>query len=189
MQISPSERLQYRLFDVSASSKTPLDKEEVFQIDQDPEVMRYITGGKVTTRTSLNEVFIPRILSYTEVNKGYGMWRVSLLNQTDCIGEVIARPMHFASSSPHYHDIELGWRFKKVYWGKGFATEAARHIMSILSVHPEVSYFSAIVDTHNTASINVMRKLGMQFIHHGIHKDPLGDIEVDLYRFALNRRS
>ncbi len=41
--------------------------------------------------------------------------------------------------------------------------------------------YSAIADTDNTASIGIMRNLGMQFIKPDLHKDPLGDIEVDYY--------
>lgn len=181
-----SQRLRYRLFDLTDSPTLESDVEEIFDIDQDPEVMHYLTGGVTTTREALYDIFIPRIKSYTDSEKGYGMWRVALPESDECIGELIVRPMHFFSEKPHYHDIELGWRFKKKAWGKGYATEAAKHLMMTLAARPEVTHFTAIADTENGASIAIMKKLGMTFVSHGIHEDPLGDVEVDTYRVAVS---
>lgn len=177
-----SSRLQYRLFDVSNNSANCNDKQELWEIDQDPEVMRYITGGVITSWKSLETVFIPRIMSYTNADKGYGVWRVALANTDEFIGQIIVRPMHFFNETPHFHDIELGWRFKRAFWGQGYATEAAVHLMQYMAQRPEVTHISAIAEPENTASTNIMQKLGMKFIHHGIHSDPLGDMAVDLYR-------
>lgn len=180
-----ASRLTYRLFDVSEQSLTPQDLEEIWTIDQDPQVMQFINGGKKTTREELHEVYVPRLLSYTNKDTGYGMWRVALADTDDCIGEIIVRPMHFFSDSPDYHDLELGWRFKRACWGKGYATEAARYVMQKMSQRAEVKSFCAIADTDNAASIGIMKKLGMTFVEHTIHQDPLGDFDVDVYRIVL----
>nr|WP_136250385.1 GNAT family N-acetyltransferase [Ningiella ruwaisensis] len=181
-----SERLSYRLFEIDdvdkQSENIKKDIEEIWQIDQDPEVMRYLTGGKITSREDLHQIFLPRIRSYTNVGKGYGMWRVALKDTDECIGEIIARPMYFFSQAPHFHDIELGWRFTRKYWGKGYAYEAAKRIMDRLVQRQEVTQFTAIADTNNIASISIMKKLGMRFVEHRIHSDPLGETEVDVYR-------
>jgi RimJ/RimL family protein N-acetyltransferase len=186
MFVSTSNRLQYRLFNVDEhSSESQTDIEEIFAIDQDPMVMKYLTNGKTTTRDTLDNIFIPRIHSYTNREKGYGMWRVSLKENDACIGELIVRPMHFYSDSPHFHDIELGWRFIRKSWGHGYATEAALHMMRYLQANKTITSFSAIADTNNRASISVMKKLGMQFIKNYLHSDPLGDSQVDLYRIDV----
>ena len=53
------------------------------------------------------------------------------------IGWILVRPMDFFSSKPIWHDIELGWRFLRSTWGKGYATEAAIHIQQALAINPE----------------------------------------------------
>lgn len=181
-----TERLMLRLFRISNEVLDENDLDEVFSIDQDPVVMKYINGGKVTTRKELEEVFVPRIKSYTDFEKGYGMWRVALKNTNQCIGELIVRPMDFASDNPKPHDLELGWRFIQSSWGNGYATEAAQALIDKMKSRPEVTHFSAIADTENKASTKIMQKLGMRFIKHYVHSDPLGDFDVDLYQLAIN---
>lgn len=183
--INNSVRLQYRLYDLNNQSMRDHDIEEIWQIDQDPEVMRFLTKGVITSRDVMQSIFIPRINSYTDTENGYGMWRVALASDNTCIGEIIARPMNFFTDSPHLHDIELGWRFIRKYWGNGYATEAAAHLMQEISKKPEVKHFSAMADPKNIASTQVMQKLGMQFVEHVVHKDPLGDTPVDIYRIDL----
>ncbi|WP_366509048.1 hypothetical protein [uncultured Paraglaciecola sp.] len=58
MNIVPSARLSYKLM-------TNEDGELLFQLDQDPDVMRFINGGKLTSMDEINDVFIPRMESYS----------------------------------------------------------------------------------------------------------------------------
>ena len=41
--------------------------------------------------------------------------------------------MHFFSDTPEFDNLELGWRFFRSSWGKGYASEAAIHIKQALS--------------------------------------------------------
>ena len=58
---------------------------------------------------------------------------------------------------------EIGWRLDKKFWGKGYATEAARVVLEYgvhqLNLGEIVSYTAAL----NEPSINVMRKIGLRF--------------------------
>ena len=180
-----STRLSYRLFDFTSPHLVPEDVDTLWQIDQDPEVMRYLTKGEITSRETLMDTFIPRIQSYTDLEKGYGMWRVGLKENDLCIGEIIIRPMYFFSAQADYTNIELGWRFIRQSWGKGYATEAAQFLMQHIAERNNVSTFTAIADTNNKASLAVMQKLGMTFLKNDIHQDPLGDCEVDFYQVTL----
>ena len=51
---------------------TKADSELFFQLDQDPEVMRFLNGGKPSTMTEINEIFIPRMERYLNKQKGWG---------------------------------------------------------------------------------------------------------------------
>lgn len=53
------------------------DVDNVVELDSDPEVMRYLTGGTPTPREVVREDIIPRWLAYYERYDGYGFWAVS----------------------------------------------------------------------------------------------------------------
>ena len=55
---------------------------------------------------------------------------------------------------------ELGWIINRKFWGKGFATEAAKALVEYFSIHGH-RRFIAHCDTENVASYKVMEKLGM----------------------------
>jgi len=181
MKIKNSARLSYQLIDES-------DSEFLFQLDKNPEVMRYINGGNMTSREDIRQVFIPRHSAYKNIEKGMGLWKVTVIDTQEDIGWILVRPMDFFSDNPKWHDIELGWRFLQSTWGKGFASEAAIHIQQLLAEQQENKSFSAIAVKDNLGSIAVMKKLGMAYIKSYIHSDAqLGNSEVVLYRVENNQ--
>ncbi|NVJ50758.1 MAG: GNAT family N-acetyltransferase [Gammaproteobacteria bacterium] len=179
MKIPNSERLAFRLMDAS-------DADELYELDQDPEVMRYVTKGEITTREKLNEIMLPRMASYRDEQKGLGIWRVATIDDNEFLGWVLARPMNFFNENRNDRDIELGWRFKRICWGKGYATEAAMQVMTALQHTLDLDAFSAIAEPENLASINIMKKLGMSYVKTDWIKDPLGDFHVAIYRRELS---
>lgn len=180
VKISNSARLSYQLIDEG-------DNEFLFQLDQNPEVMRYINGGNPTTREDLRALSIPRVNAYKDANKGWGLWKVSTLDSQAEIGWILVRPMNFFSDSPIWHDLELGWRFLQSTWGKGYASEAAIQIQQSFAKQVQYKSFSAIAVKDNLGSIAVMKKMGMDYIKSYIHSDSqLGDLDVVLYRMGNN---
>jgi RimJ/RimL family protein N-acetyltransferase len=98
--------------------------------------------------------------------------------------------MDFFTKEPKFNDLELGWRFFKSSWGKGYATEAAAAIKialidNVSDTNP-VEYLSALAIKENYGSVGVMKKIGMNFIKEYFHKDPLGDIDAVLYRLKVS---
>ena len=177
MKLAPSSRLSYRLMNDGDDDATAL-----FLLDQDPEVMRFITDGEPSTREKIQTVFIPRMNAYRDVKKGWGLWHISITDTNEYIGWVLVRPMYFFSDAPEFNNLELGWRFFQSSWGKGYASEAAQHIKQQLSSNPAISSFSAIADEDNVASVGVMKKIGMEYVKTYTHKDPLFETEVVYYQ-------
>ena len=89
--------------------------------------------------------------------------------------------MGFFTDAPNYSDIEIGWRFKQASWGHGYATEAALALCDELIKQDDVKAISATALKDNTASINIMKKLGLQFIKNYTHTDEQGDLPAVLY--------
>lgn len=183
MKIANSQRLQFEMMGQD-------DAHLLFELDQDPEVMRFINGGKVSTMEEIETILLPRMKRYTNPDKGWGLWKVTTLEtELGCpssyIGWILVRPMDFFCDAPKFHDIELGWRFKQMSWGKGYATEAAKVIMDMLARQADVSHVSAVADEENLASINIMKKLGMQFTKRDDYSTPNGPVEVVYYQTAV----
>lgn len=177
MLIPDSSRLRYRLMNSN-------DSELLFQLDQDPQVMRYINGGQASSREKIATVFIPRMEAYRDTEKGWGLWQVSLKESDAYLGWLLVRPMNFFSDAPEFDNLELGWRFFQAAWGQGYASEAAQHIKQHLATNKAYRAFSAIADQANSASIGVMKKIGMSYLKSYRHIDPLFECDVVYYQFS-----
>lgn len=163
VKVNESQRLRYE-------PTTEDDAELMFQLDQDPEVMRYISHGKVSTMEQIISEYMPRLAKYADAERGWGLWKAITKQDDEFIGWILVRPMGFFDGNRDDDNLELGWRFFRSAWGHGYATEAATAVMSALE---GVGYrrFTAMAIEENTASVNVMKKLGMQYVKTSTHPD------------------
>ncbi|TKB43205.1 GNAT family N-acetyltransferase [Thalassotalea mangrovi] len=164
MNIENSTRLSFTLM-------SEADSQLLFELDQNPEVMKYVNDGKPTTWQEIEQRFIPRLNAYRNPERGWGLWQVNLKDSDEFIGWILVRPANFFSEQRDDHNLELGWRFKQEFWGKGYATEAAQAVMDALATQPEVKAFSALAVPENEGSIRIMEKLGMTYIKTYVHED------------------
>lgn len=151
------------------------DAQALWELDQYPAVMQFITGGKPNSIDTINKIILPSMKAYTDVKQGWGIWQVSDKFTQEYLGWVLVRPMDFFTNEPKLNDLELGWRFFQKSWGKGYATEAAITIKNNVVRQPSIDYVSATALENNHRSIGVMKKIGLNFIRKYIHKTPLGD--------------
>ena len=56
---------------------------------------------------------------------------------------------------------EIGWRLDKKYWGKGYATEAAKIVLAFGLTELSLEEIFSFTAKGNLPSINVMRKIGL----------------------------
>lgn len=163
--IPASARLRYRLMDSR-------DKELWLELDQDPEVMRFLNEGKPTTREENDNFMVPRVATFSDPAVGLGLWEIAAKETGEYLGWILARRYRFDHPQCEPDNIELGWRLKRAYWNKGITTEAARAIMDVLQRNPALRAFSALAHPDNLASIGVMKKLGMRLIDERFHLVP-----------------
>jgi len=124
-------------------------------LNVDEEVMRYFPK---TLNYDQTYEMVERIRLHFE-NHGFGLYAVEKKDTNEFIGFTgFSIPAFDSFFTPC---IEIGWRFKKEEWNKGFATEAAKACLDFgfkkLNFDKVVS-FTAIV---NTRSENVMKRIGM----------------------------
>lgn len=172
--IPPTPRLAFRLM---GSADAPL----LFELDQDPEVMRYLNDGKPSTWEEIQQQFVPRMMDFTDPAAGFGLWEVRRREDDAYLGWILARQYGIGTSYHEPDNVELGWRLKRHCWGQGIATEAAAAIISVLRQQPGTRVFCAIADPANLGSTTVMRKLGMRYVDDRVHRTPWRDFDVAYY--------
>jgi len=60
-------------------------------------------------------------------------------------------------------ETEIGYRLARAYWGRGYATEAARAVRDYAFDTLRLQRLIAMIDPQNGASIRVAEKLGMVY--------------------------
>jgi len=72
---------------------------------------------------------------------------------------------------------EIGWRLAKEFWGKGYATEAARAVLKYACEDLGMHELYSVTSILNKPSINVMQKIGLReradlaFMHPRVPKE------------------
>jgi RimJ/RimL family protein N-acetyltransferase len=168
-----TERLVLRRF-------TPADVENLFELDSDPDVMRYITGGLPTPRTELRDEYLPAYFDYYRRYPGYGFWATEAKSSGRFIGWFHLRP---GPDDPQ--DVaELGYRLRKSVWGKGYATEGCRALIDKAFTEFGMRRVYALTMSVNTKSRRVMEKSGLTLVRtfhqdwpYRIEGEEFGDVE------------
>ena len=88
---------------------------------------------------------------------GYSFWPVIERASGKLIGEAGLFPL-----APGGPDISLGYAFGADYWGRGYATEAARAVLAEAFGPLHLRRVVAITREANAGSRNVLRKLGFR---------------------------
>jgi len=123
-------------------------------INQDPHVLEFLPGPLTPKET---EDFVARIRNHFQTH-GFGLWTVCLKETQEFIGYV---GLNVPGFEAHFTPcVEIGWRFGSQHWGKGYATEAAQHVLSWGFEFGLKEIVSFTVPA-NTRSIRVMEKIGM----------------------------
>jgi RimJ/RimL family protein N-acetyltransferase len=128
------------------------------------EVMRYMPR---TLSREESDSLAARIRAEL-ASRGYGLWAVESPGEAPFLGFVgLSVP---AFEAPFTPCVEVGWRLAWRFWGKGYASEAARgvlgHAFGELGMRELVSFTTV----ENAASRRVMERLGMR-------RDPREDFE------------
>ena len=164
---------------------TEADVDNLFDLDSDPEVMRFITGGRPTPRDVIRNETLARFLHYYERFAGYGFWAAIEKSTGEFLGWFHFRPPE--GSDPD--EVELGYRLRRSAWGKGYATEGSRALIhkgfAELGVRRVVASTMAV----NVASRRVMEKAGLTLerTFHQSWADRIEGAEQGEVEYALTK--
>ena len=115
--------------------------------------------------------WIGRMRAHNE-RHGFAYWAVELPGKAPLIGAIGLTRVDFADAFGEA--VEIGWRLALPYWGKGYATEAARAAIDDGFYRFGIDEIVAFTVPMNQRSQAVMRRLGMT-------RDPADDF--DFHRF------
>jgi ribosomal-protein-alanine N-acetyltransferase len=130
--------------------------EELYYLNNDMQVMRYITGRKVSIDETLEHIALVK-KNWAEL--GFSSWSIFLSDTNEFIGSGGIQHIEFNRENP----IEMGWRLKTSKWGHGYATEAAQRMMQYAFDQVDVDTLYAICHQENKRSEGVMKRIGMHF--------------------------
>jgi len=145
----------------------------------DPLVMRHYPS--LMTREQSDASFA-RVQKHWH-DRGFGFWAVETRAIPGQIGgEFIGFVgMQVPRFEAHFTPcVEIGWRLRPEFWGKGYATEAARASLEFGFTTLKLREIVAMTVPANVQSIAVMERLGMQ-------RNPADDFDNPLVEGPLKR--
>jgi RimJ/RimL family protein N-acetyltransferase len=147
---------------------TEADAQFLFELDADPEVMRYIgprpASDVAAYRERIRTVHVPG-----QAHPWHGVRVVLDRAGGEFLGWVFIRPAPVSRDAPalgwtRNDEVEVGYRYRRAAWGRGLATESAMPLVHIALTDPATSAIVACAHAGNTGSLRVLEKLGLKRI-------------------------
>lgn len=141
------------------------DANLLFDLDSDPEVMRYIGAHLAPDlagyRERIRTVFVPQ-----QAHPWHGLRLVFERASDEFLGWVFVRPASSSRLAPGLgwtrpDEIEVGYRYRRATWGRGIATEAAVPLVELALADATTTAVVACALAANAGSLRVLEKLGL----------------------------
>lgn len=138
-----TERLVLRMFRES-------DTDAYAEMVADPEVMRFL-GKPMSRQEAWRNMAM--VLGHWHL-RGFGFWAVEEKESAEVVGRVGCwRPEGWPG-------LEVGWALRRRFWGRGYATEAARASMNHAFDELGQTRVLSLIAPENVNSIRVAERLG-----------------------------
>jgi RimJ/RimL family protein N-acetyltransferase len=164
---------------------TENDVDNLFNLNSDPEVMRYLTGGRSTPREEIRDEILPFHLGVYGRLDRLGTWAAESSVTREFLGWFHFRPGRDSAIT----NIELGYRLVRPAWNRGYATEGSRALISRGFTELGVERVFAHTMTLNAASRHVLEKCGLTLVGTLPYEGPfeIEGAEQGQVEYALTR--
>jgi RimJ/RimL family protein N-acetyltransferase len=151
------------------------DVDTLLALDGDPEVMRYITGGRPSSRDDVIDIVRRRM-----GRRWMGADRVT----AEFVGWFGLVPS--ATTDGEY---EVGYRLRREFWGQGLATEGTRALIDLAFTELGARRIWAETMAVNLRSRAVMERCGLRYgrTFHLEFDDPIDGTELGEVEYELSR--
>ncbi|MCA9907457.1 MAG: GNAT family N-acetyltransferase, partial [Anaerolineae bacterium] len=115
--------------------------------------MRYLPGGVTKARAET----VAELQGYIDHGAAYGYGFEALIERATgaFVGDV---------GLDHLDDqVAIGYTLGSAFWGKGYATEAARAVLTYSFDVLKLDTIIAVAEPENAASLRVLERLGMSY--------------------------
>lgn len=166
------------------------DLDNLVGLDSDPDVMRYLNGGRPTPR----EEAARKLAAMTAPSGPLQTWSWAAEDRAsgEFLGWFSLRP----DPDRGPNDVELGYRLRRTAWGRGLASEGAAALVDKAFGEFEIARIFAKTMSVNLASRRVMEKAGLTFVRTFFEEWPEviagaehGDVEYAISRDDWKRRA
>jgi RimJ/RimL family protein N-acetyltransferase len=139
---------------------TENDVDNLFNLNSDPAVMRYLTGGRPTPREEIRDQVLPFHLAVYGRLDRLGTWAAESSASGEFLGWFHFRP----DPDGDITNIELGYRLRRPAWNLGYATEGSRALINRGFTELGVERVFAHTMTLNAGSRHVLEKCGLTLV-------------------------
>jgi ribosomal-protein-alanine N-acetyltransferase len=136
---------------------TAADFPEIYRIQSDPEVMRYIRAP--VTEEQIVRDRMAAWADYAQKNPGLGVWGIFVKDTGVFAGYVTCRHTDFDPATGEY---EVGYVIVPEHWGQGYATEVTQRACEYVFEAFSPKEIIAFTDPLNVASQRVLLKCGFE---------------------------
>ncbi len=136
---------------------TDADHAALYEMYQDPRMNRFIGGPPPPREEYWRKVHETWPAYYAR--HGFGLW--ATVRRED--GRLMGRCGLLAQEVDGERHVEVGYALAPEFWGRGYATEAARASRDHAFRTLEVPHVISLVHPDNAASIRVAERNGMTF--------------------------
>jgi RimJ/RimL family protein N-acetyltransferase len=135
------------------------DDRSILELDSDPAVHQYLGNHSIKDIIQARDLI--QFIRQQYVDNGIGRLAIIEKETDNFVGwggfKLIT---NLINGHRNYHD--LGYRFIKRYWGKGYATESSKAAIEFGFNKLELPVIYAIADTNNIQSKKVLEKCGFR---------------------------
>jgi RimJ/RimL family protein N-acetyltransferase len=141
-----TDRLILRMFRES-------DLDAYAEMCGDPEVMKYLGGVTMTRSEAWRNM--ATVLGHWLL-RGFGLWAV----EEKATGVLVGRVGCWQPEG--WPGMEIAWTLRRSFWGRGYATEAARAALEVAFSQLAQTHVISMIHSENAASIRVAQRLRMR---------------------------
>ena len=153
-------------------------------INSDDRVMAFFANRRDLKQSSE----LMRWLANDIGETGYGFFALQTKADGQPIGFAGLSLVNFAALPAG--TVEIGWRLGADFWGRGYATEAARELLRLGFEDRGLDEIVSFAVPANTRSIRVMERLGMQRREDlDFHNDDYGADTIIVYSITHDQWS
>jgi len=157
------------------------DTEAFFEYYSDPEVAQYILAKTPTSlKDAQSEVeYCRKLFKYR-----HGIyWTIARKSDNRMVGAI------GLYINNHHHRGEISYDLHKQFWRKGIMSKAIAKVMEYMFKYAGLHRVEAITVKENTASINILKKLGFSFEGSLSNYRYFNNKPHDVEMFAITKKS